>query len=460
MACVAWPGQPAAGLTLDLPRAIELALEQNRGLMISALDIETQYAGLRENEAAFGIRLSGTGQASAADAQESALYGLGIARTWSPGTELGVSGEYGRDRFSGAPSEWRSRVRVEISQPLFRRGGRLVTMEPVTAARSRLRAADRAYYQLQTDLVLAVVERYLALEVLARQIEVDRQAVERLEKVLKLAQSRERAGKQTRVDTLRVDLELGQATARLENSRRRLHTTRESFADLLGLPVDTEIELDPAPYLAIDLPDSTSAVEVAANNRLDLAQSMQDHSDSLRGEQIARRNLWPDISLSAFYDFIGRGERSSDAASLDDTDWFIGLTMGSDWLPARERARLEGAERTAAQAALQVEDTHYRIALEVRDRIEACRRTRAEHAIAVTNAELANRRRRLAERLYALGRGSNFDVVDAEIALIAAENQKYVTEAEVTLASYRLLHALGTLLELPDDLKPLARSAP
>jgi len=454
------PQAQAEPVHLDLPQSIELALHQNRSLMISALDMDVRRASVRENEAAFSMRLDGSGGAAAGSDQDSALYGLGLGRTLPVGTEVGVRTEYGRTRFDGVPAEWQSRVRVEASQPLFRGGGRLVTMEPVTAALSRLLAADRTYHILKADLILAVVERYLALEILERQIQVDEQAVERLDKVFRIARSRERAGAQTRVDTLRVELELGQASARLENNRRRLVTARESFADLLGLPVDTELMIEDSPLFVVDIPDSRSAVLIAFQNRLDLAQIMHDLEDTQRGETITRRNLRPDVRLTTFYDFIGRGETASDAGRLDDSNWFIGLTMGSDWLPARERARVEGSVLDTRQAALNVEDLQYRISLDVRERLEACRRTRSEHAIAVHNAELAEKRRRLAERLYELGRGTNFDLIDAESALIVAETQKLVTEADITLASYRLLHALGTLLEFPDDLKPLARRQP
>jgi outer membrane protein TolC len=56
--------------------------------------------------------------------------------------------------------------------------------------------------------------------------------------------------------------------------------------------------------------------------------------------------------------------------------------------------------------------------------------------------------------MFLIGRADNFTVADAENALIEAENDILAARAGLSISTYRLLRALGTLLEAPDDLKP------
>ena len=54
-----------------------------------------------------------------------------------------------------------------------------------------------------------------------------------------------------------------------------------------------------------------------------------------------------------------------------------------------------------------------------------------------------------------MDRGDNFTVSDAEDQLQLAEATVLAARADASIAAYRVLRALGTLLEAPSDLKPL-----
>ena len=84
----------------------------------------------------------------------------------------------------------------------------------------------------------------------------------------------------------------------------------------------------------------------------------------------------------------------------------------------------------------------------------AYERARSDVQSAERNFRVAERRATLARRLYEIGRGDNFGVSDAEDALLQARNQMLGTQSQVSVAAYRLLRALGTLLEYPEELKP------
>jgi outer membrane protein TolC len=57
-----------------------------------------------------------------------------------------------------------------------------------------------------------------------------------------------------------------------------------------------------------------------------------------------------------------------------------------------------------------------------------------------------------------MGRGDNFAVTDAEQQFQQAETAWLAAQTEATLAGYKLLRLLGTLIEHPDELKPVAEA--
>jgi hypothetical protein len=85
----------------------------------------------------------------------------------------------------------------------------------------------------------------------------------------------------------------------------------------------------------------------------------------------------------------------------------------------------------------------------------AHRRARDELDIAKRNFALAASRAKLTRRLFKLGRENNFSVTDAETAFIRSENRLFVAQSESVNSGYRLMRALGTLVESPAYLKPI-----
>ena len=97
-----------------------------------------------------------------------------------------------------------------------------------------------------------------------------------------------------------------------------------------------------------------------------------------------------------------------------------------------------------------------RIVREVRDALSAYTRAQAESDIAAQNLAIARQRLDLAQRLFVRGRTDNISVTDAETAYLLAQNDDNSAAAEASVSGYRVLRALGTLIEAPADLKPVA----
>jgi outer membrane protein TolC len=448
-------GDAARPLTLE--GAVDRALSHNRDLMGTALAARTREAEIARAQADFAYRLTPAGNAGFTDDGESLAYGLSLSRKLPWGTTVAAGGSLAVDTGNGgAADRYTGRWRVQVDQPLFRNAGALPQREPLRQARSRHRQSLRLLETTRADLVLDVVERYEHMLALQRSIDADASALPRLEKLRRLTEARSRQGRATPLDVMRVDLQHGQAAARLENAREQLAAQQRALAEQLGDAPDTTYVLAAPPRIAIDVPDADEAAAAALSNRLDYAQALEDQADAARGKRIARRALWPDLNLTARLEQSATENNASDALAGGETAWFVGVSGDAELLAAADRTALRQAALGEEAAQLDIEIVRVRIVRQVKDQLGAYARAQQEAEIASRNVSLAERRLQLAMRLFEKGRADNIAVTDAEEALQLAEDARVTTEAEASVAGYRVFRATGTLIAYPDDLKPAA----
>ena len=358
------------------------------------------------------------------------------------------------DVFDGVGLRQR-RFQVAISQPIFRNYGRLIHGEGLIQSNNDLKTAQRQYELQKNDLVISVVATYESLLRLQRQVDSETESFKRMDQLHLVTKAHELLGQTTRVDTLRVALLRGEAASRLEIAKERLSSTQYDFVDLLGLSLDAAFQLAPVPALVFEMPETGEAVQIALANRVDYAQVLQDLDDSLRNVSIARRRLLPAVRLTVGHDWLGEGESSSGALNLNDNVWFFRVSAGADLNPAVDRANLGQARLQARSSSELVEIIELSIARLVQQHLLAHRRARAELNIAKQNFELADSRAKLTRRLFELGREDNFSVTDAETAFVRSERRLFLAQSESVNSGYRLMRALGTLVESPAYLKPM-----
>ena len=448
------PAIPAAEVPdLSLEDALARALEHNRDLVKGALDVEgSRLAAERARETVQGIQI--TPQGAGGEGSDSGHWAGGLrAETTGPyGTRMAAEALVRQLEVTGAPGQRRGEIRMEVTQPFFRNFGPLVRNEPLVAANETLLAARRAWERDRSALAVRVAELYEDLIVLHGQIASDEALAARLEKLWALADARERQGKASRPEVLRMDLQRGEAALRLETERSQLAVRFQEFANLLGMPLDACFRLTPPAALELDVPDADRAVAVAFAERPDYAQALQDIETGDRQLRLARRNLLPDLRLSGSQTTFGEGEDWSEAGRLDQDDWFVGLTadMNLNLRGARLDVARAGVEADARRQVAEI--VRNRLALEVNAGLAEYNRARAERELALRNRELAARRAELARALFEAGRASADSVSDAEADLSQTELGELEAQRAASVSAYRLLHVLGTLVPVPREL--------
>jgi outer membrane protein TolC len=447
------PEDPYPVLTLE--SAIGQALLYNRDLLRQALEIDQASADLdlaEEEVRAFSVKPAGSLAATEDGAEGSA--GIAASVTAPPGTAISF-GAAATQRRPGEDDAWRrGEMTLEISQPLFRNFGSLVRNEPVELASDALRAARRTVARDRSALALAVVETYEGLLYLRHQIAADEAFAARMERLSALAEARERQGRASRTEVLRMDLQRGEADARLASGRAELEIQTQAFANLLGLPLDSGFRLVPPPLLSFGPVPPENALATAMRERPDYAQALDDLRIGERKTRLARRRLLPDIRLVARRTDYSEGPEWSDASSLDQTAWSIGLQGDLDLNRRADRLALRAAELDEESLAQAAEIVRYRLALDVNTALMDCQRARAELELAQRNLELAEGRAELARVLFAGRKTTANTVSDAESDCISTELSALALRRDASVAAYRLLHVLGTLVPADESLLP------
>lgn len=444
--------------TFDLPQAINLALKQNRSLARSALLVDAGRLHQDSASTEFKTNITPDVMLSSSDDQTFVRYGPRVSRKFPAGTTLSVSAGVVTTSGNGETDN-RGSVRVEIEQPIFRKFGALAQQEALQLASSGTLTAQRAYEIQRSDLVLDVVKNYQAVVRLGQQVHADEEAVKRIDVMQQTTHALGGLASGSGGDALRTEFMLGEARLALDGDREQLAAYQRMLDELLGLPPDTELSLAPAPMLELAIGAADEAIAVALRNRLELAQAQQDRSDATRGVTIAERALLPDIRIRASYDDFATSMTSVGAIPLDQQVWFLSLYSPTDFNRSRERIAVAQARVTEQSAAIAVETLEHSIARDVLQRFHAHRQAIAKARMAARNLALAAGRTTLARQRFSLDHSGDTAVADAESALLAATLSDLAAKADVSITAYELSRAMGTIVESPAELKPLAHGS-
>jgi len=445
---------PAQTREIGLEDAINIAVSNNLSMMASHFSLASSEVTLQSQLDRFKINVRPELYSEQSDGSRTDAVRLTASRDTAIGTTFAAAAGTRRSSPADSNAFYRTSVIFEIRQPLLRRVGTLINLEPIRDADRAVRNSRRELLLRQTDLIVEVVEAHESLLSLQRQIDYQTKTIERLEQFYRLTSAREKQGRSTRVDTMRADLRLGNAKLRMASLQDSLVAAQSVFAELLGSEPSEQFCAMPSETVTIETPDPETATALALSNRLDYAQILDDFEDAKRGIKIARRNLLPDLRVIARYELMGEDESYSESSKLDDEVWFVGFQLASDFPLRSERSELATAQLTAGLSELRTESVELAIKKQVRQALSAYQRVIAEKNLAEKNHQIARDRMRLAQKLFEMGKGDSFSVSESEDELLTAEDQLLSSQSAASVASYRLMRITGTLMEYPDELKP------
>ena len=407
----------AQPLDLSLADAIDRALAHNLGLLLAEQGVR---AARGTHEEALGDVLPHLNGRFSAARQKINLEAFGFTGVSGLPTLVGPFNVFD--------------TRLFLSDELDLKG-----IYKAHAESDRVEAARWSYRDVRELVVLVTGNLYLKALADQGRIESARAALETARSLHQLAVDRKAAGLAPGVDVLRADVEARSREQRLIAAENRFARSKLDLARAIGLPLGQEVRLTDTmpspepPPLAID-----DALQRAFLARADWKAAEARVRAAEDARRSARGEVLPGLSLGADYGAIGQTVGGALATYTLGAAVRVPLFQGG-----RVAGRVLAADAALESARALREDLRGRIDYEVRTATLDLQSALARRGVAEEAERLAHEQLRQAQDRFAAGVASNLDVVQAQQAAAAAEEDTISAAYDVNLARAAMARGLG-----------------
>jgi len=445
-------------IKLDLVGCLQVAAENSRdwqdqreALFRAALDLtlERWNYSVQEN-GSLAAFVNGTG--TSADSQ-GFLSNLNLFKLLGIGTSIVADAGIDLLKDVGSGNAWDavSHLSLNITQPILRGFGRDIVLEPLTQAERDVLYQARAYERFRHTFAVDIANRYFNVLEQVDRLANEEANYQNLKRLRERNEALAEAGRQTdiQVDQTR-EQEFG-AENRLVSARRDLESSLDDLKFVLGLPIETEFELDEAGMRSLerwapltrDL-DEQGVVRIGLENRLDLMTVRDRVEDARRGVKVAADALRMglDVSLGASVDSV-TGEPLN--FNSDDVSWRAGLSIDLPIDKIPERNAYRRAVIGAEAARRNEEEASDGVTADLRDSLRRLEAARASLEIQLQSQTLNGRRVESAALNLEAGRASTRDVLEAQEDLLTAQNAVAAALTDIILAGLALYRDMERL---------------
>lgn len=381
---------------------------------------------------------------------------------------------------------------LSVSMPLMRGAGQHIVTEGLTQAEREVIYSLLEFEQYKRQFAVNIASGYLNVLQTLDQLRNAEDSYKRL--VIQQRRSR-RMADAGRMSEVEYDQALQQELSARDSwirSQQQYASQLDSFKVLLGLPPDCTVELDPqelirladaaravlrrneaaaaaaattmpSTFPAADAPvelrrptrenagryelSEEEAIRLALANRPDLIVAQGEVYDAQRRVVIAADALKPGLNIGASGNTGGRANPTGDDVQFDPkwSAWNFSLDLD---LPL-ERTREQNAYRSSlislessVRSLQQLEDN---IKLSIRNQLRSMLQNRESLQTQARAVEIARRRVDSTDLLLQAGRVAIRDYLDAQTALVNAQNDLSQALVNYRVAELRLQQDLGVL---------------
>ncbi|MGB8957875.1 MAG: TolC family protein [Candidatus Aminicenantales bacterium] len=343
-------------------------------------------------------------------------------------------------------------LRLSVQQPLFT-GFRLEA--GTESARMLERSAGFDLAKDRSEFVFAVKTAYWGLA-RAREFEsVVGETIRQVREHLKDVRAFFDQGLLTKDEVLRAELQLSTTELMAIDTRNAVEIARTSLNNLIGFPVDTDVELtSSAESLASRAPAAAETGEdaAAARSLLDAALTGRPELKSAEfrikaseaGLKAARAGWYPQVSFAGNAYYIRPNPRLMPAQDRFYGTWDVGIAISFDlWNWGQTRSQAEQAKAQLAQARDARKLLEDQAVLDVTQSRLALAQARDKIKVAGEAVGQADENLRMVTERFRQGVALNADVLDAEVFLLQAKMSRTQAAIDLVLAQARLEKALG-----------------
>lgn len=467
------PFQTSIRLTPET--ALQIAARNNRDFQAAKETLYSAALGLDLEQADFRRTFSGilngtyendnSGQDNIRSARGSATVGSGYR--FRNGVEMSgsIAADLSKLLTQGSDSSLGLLADVDISIPLLRGAGREIAAEPLHQAELDLLYAVYTFERFKRAFAVRVVSDYISVLQASQEI---RNAEQNYKSLITATRRARRLADAGRLPEFQYDQSIQnelRARSRWMEALDSLDSRLDRFKIEIGLSPDTAIELDssllqnlnarfctttaehesdetvipPADaVVALSVPGITiddtlgltdeQAVSMALETRLDLRIAQMKIDDAKRRIKVAEDNLRAELTL---FGKVQSGARRNSSSSAGDSNADIGfnklnssafLTLDLPFNRTAERIAFRKSLIALEEQTRDAESVEDQVKLDIRNASRTLRLARENLRIQSDAVRLAERRVSSTDMLLQAGRAEIRDVLEAQEALINAQN--------------------------------------
>lgn len=332
-------------------------------------------------------------------------------------------------------------ARVRLNQSVFD----LVRIRNLHGATENVKATIRAARNARDLVVLAVAGSYLQLVSTQSRLAAADAQVQSSRAIAKQAADRFTAGLATRVDAMRAQVQLQTEQERLRSLQADVATQKLKLARLIGLALGQQFTpSEDYPFSAMDNVTVESSLDRAFHDRSDLqaAESALKVADA--SVKAAHAEHLPSLALNG--DFGAAGVTPTNHSTS------VYTATGTLLIPIFEGGRIHGDEDQAKAAQKQrkaeLEDTRAQVDQDVRQSFIDLDAAADQVLVAKSNVDLSHASLQQSTDRFIAGVTDTVEVVQAEQAVVQADDDYITAVYEHNLAKISLARAMGDAEQL------------
>jgi len=304
----------------------------------------------------------------------------------------------------------------------------------------------RRFEDLRRNFAVDIASRYFRL-LAAQQSIADRSAnLTSLQSLTARSQALYAAGRINYIDVQRALQSQLQAEQDLINAQAAYQRALDDYKLAIGMPVDQRLEVV-SQELSVNVPNYTEdeVAKLAIRYRLDLTTAKDQVEDAQRGVAVAKNGLLPDLDITAQAQIGNNAIDPAVAINNDTSTYSAGIDLDLPIDRVAERNQYRSSLIRLERSARGYDQLRDQIAADARDSLRLIKSAQVSLDIQRKGIELAKLRLDNANERLRQGRSDNRDVVDAQNALLEAQEAFEQARASLQIQVLQFLRDTGTL---------------
>ncbi len=419
---------PEGPITLDLARAVALALERNPMLKAAEERIDEIAGGVEEARADALPQLTAT--ASWSRSRNPAFLN-------NPDFEDIVSQFPGGDFRPSEQELWSTAI--ELSQPIFTFGKLRAAID---LARLAGGVVDAQIGAARLETALAAAEAYYGLLAAQQAVAVVEAQQTARKSALDVVEARYEIGEATRLELLRSRSALAELAPELATRRGNVDVAEARLRGVLGLPTGTRLMTEASDADLHEPRALDPLLALAFDTRPELTDLRTQRQTLEKRQQITRSEGLPQIDFNGRY---GRQVRLPE--NVTDSlfaDWSVAVGLRWELFDGgRRKGKIAQLESQSEQLAWQLRDLESQIVLDIETALSSYRAALERLQAAQIAAETAREAARVAAETYQEGVTLQADLLDAQQEEVRAEIERVDAVFQARTEAARLARAIG-----------------